>query len=112
MSTIYEDTPLVPEILADVVVREAGDLIGHLHAPAEIVSHLAARAERHYAGDGGSKFAKRIRSKHGREYLHAFMRHWLAAELLEAGVSRCQLPFEWGTGGTRPLDANPTTSDR
>ena len=109
--TIADDTPLIPEIMADVVVREAGDLIEHAPAPAEAVARLAARAERHYKGDGGPQFAKRLRSASGREYLHAFMRHWLAAELLAAGVSRCQLPYEWGTGGTRPLDCNPNLHD-
>ena len=111
MKTIFDDTPLIPEILAQVVVREAGNLIEHVHAPAEAVARLAARAERHYQGEGSPLFAKRIRSKQGREYLHAFMRHWLAAELIEAGVSRCQLPYEWGTGGTRPLDCNPQLHD-
>lgn len=111
MKTISEDTPLIPEIIADIVVREAGNLIEHALAPAEAVSRLAARAERHYAGDGGPQFAKRIRSTHGREYLHAFMRHWLATELIEAGVSRCQLPYEWGTGGKRSLDSKPNLKD-
>lgn len=111
MSTIATDTPLVPQILADVVVREAGNLIEFVHAPAEITTRLCDRAERHYKGDGGPQFAKRIRSKYGREYLHSFFRHWLAAELLEVGVSRCQLPYEWGTGGTRPLDLNNHLKD-
>ena len=95
--------------IADAVIAEAGPLIGH--APADPRARLAARAERHYHGEGGPQFAKRIRSKYGREYLHSFIRHWLAAELIEAGVCRCQLPYEWGTGGTRPLDSNPNLKD-
>ena len=111
MKSISDATPIIPEIIADVVVREAGNLIEHAHAPAEAVARLCARAERHYQGAGGAQFAKRIRSRSGREYLHAFMRHWLAAELLAAGVSRCQLPYEWGTGGTRPLDCKTNLKD-
>lgn len=113
MSTITDDTPIIPEIIADAVIAEAGDLIYHLNPDAVPTprARLVARAERHYQGDGGPQFAKRIRSKFGREYLHSFMRHWLAAELLEAGVSRCQLPYEWGTGGTRPLDLNNHLKD-
>ena len=109
MKSISDDTPLIPELIADMVIGEAGPLIEH--APADPLARLAARAERHYQGAGGPQFAKRLRSKCGREYLHAFMRHWLAAELIEAGVSRCQLPYEWGTGGTRPLDCKTNLHD-
>ena len=109
MKTISEDTPLIPEIIADMVIAEAGPLIEHAHA--DPLARLVARAERHYHGAGGPQFAKRIRSASGREYLHAFMRHWLAAELIEAGVSRCQIPYGWGTGGTRPLDCKTNLHD-
>lgn len=108
-STISTDTPLLPHVIADMVIAEAGPLIEH--APSDAASRLCARAERHYAGDGGPQFAKRLRSKHGREYLHSFMRMWMASELLEVGVSRCQLPYEWGTGGNRPLDLNNQLKD-
>lgn len=109
MKSISDDTPILPHVIAAMVIAEAGPLIEH--APADPSARLCARAERHYVGDGGPQFAKRIRSKYGREYLHTFMRHWLAAELIEVGVSRCQLPYEWGTGGTRPLDCNPQLKD-
>lgn len=109
MRTIESDTLIPVDLIADAVIHEAGPLIEHYpHAHAR----LCAMAEHYYAGDGVSAFGSRVRSKHGREYLTHFIRLWLAAALLEAGVCRCQLPFEWGTGGTRPLDANPNTTDK
>ena len=109
MKTISDDTPIIPEIIADAVIAEAGNLIEH--APADPLARLCERAERHYHGVPGCAFTRRIRSHSGREYLHAFMRHWLAAELIEVGVCRCQLPYEWGTGGTRPLDCKTNLHD-
>lgn len=109
MKTIAEDTPLLPHLVADCVCAEAGPLIEH--APADAPARLAERAERHYQGAGGPQFAKRLRSASGREYLYAFMWHWLAAELVAAGVSRCQLPYGWAEGGTRPLDCNSKLHD-
>ena len=108
MSTISEDTPLLPEVIADAVCREAGELLKH--APADVRSHLCERAERHYQGAGGPAFAKRIRGKYGREALYSFMRHWLAAMLIEAGVCRCQLPYGWSNGAT-PMDCKPNLKD-
>jgi len=106
MSTISEDTPLIPEAIADAVCCEAGELLDH--APADAQSRLCQRAERHY--QQGDAFAKKIKGKHGREALYSFMRHWLAAMLIEAGVCRCQLPYGWSNGAT-PLDCKPNLKD-
>ncbi len=86
MKTIFEDTPIIPEVIADAVCAEAGELVRFFLD--EPVVSLCERADRHYQGAGGPSFARRIRGKDGREYLHGFMRHWLAAMLLEAGCPR------------------------
>lgn len=96
MSTIESDTPLIPEVIADTVCREVGELIEH--APADAAARLCERAERHYQGAGGPVFAKRIRSKYGREYLYSFMRHWLIAMLVDSGCPREALPPGFANG--------------
>lgn len=100
MKSIYEDTPLIPEIIADTVCREACS--AGLTPPEGAVASLAARAERQYAGAGGPQFAKRCRSASGREYLYAFMRHWLAAMLLRNGTPRDSIPQSWANGSPMP----------
>jgi hypothetical protein len=109
MNSIADDTPLIPEVLAYAGICEAGELSDLANAPAEAL-FLADCVECYYAGAGGLQFAKRVRPKHGQEHLMEFMRHWLVAEQIKAGASRCQLPYEWGTGGT-PLDLNPKLKD-
>lgn len=96
MKTISEDTPLIPEIIADTVCAEA--LSAGFALPEGAAASLAARAERQYQGAGGPQFAKRCRSASGREYLYAFMRHWLAAMLIENGTPRESIPQSWANG--------------
>lgn len=73
-------TTLLPWLVAEAVCGEAGRALGtrepYRHAPA-----LAARAVRLYAVN--PPFARRLRARGegGREWLCAFLRHWLAAAL-------------------------------
>jgi hypothetical protein len=92
MKTIPEDTPLIPEIIAEQVVSE----IRHLNPPAEAAASLAARAEDHYNRDKG--FTRKVRSARGREWLYSFMRHWLAGDMVRAGCPRENLPPGFANG--------------
>jgi len=96
MTTIATETPIIPELLAEIVVNEAVTLIGERareHAPAE---YLVTRAERHFQENPA--FSKGVRGSGGREYLLAFLRHWLAAHLLKHGTSRYEIPTHWANG--------------
>lgn len=88
---IADDTPIIPEIIADAVYREALTL----GTPRSSPQDLADRAERHYRTNDA--FARRTRSAHGREHLAAFMRHWLAAEIPHA-------PAHWANGAPLTTD--------
>lgn len=74
------ETTLLPWLVAEAVCGEAARALGtqepYRHAPA-----LAARAVRLY--DVNPPFARRLRARGeaGREWLCAFLRHWLAAAL-------------------------------
>lgn len=89
--TICDETPIIPEIIADMVCDEAGGLISFLNPKYPPAVRLCERAERHFQGAGGPSFARNIRGSKGREYLASFMRHWLAAMLIEAGCPRAQV---------------------
>ena len=85
---IEEDTPIIPEIVAESVVDEATRLAPDhaaalLSRRAELAAALAWRANAAYGSDPDSVWSKSIRGRgnRGRDTLHAFMRHWLAAEL-------------------------------
>ena len=65
---IADHTPLIPEIIAMNVTTD----------PA-IQQALVNKAERHFATN--DQFSRRLRGAKCREYLHAFMSHWLEAHL-------------------------------
>lgn len=88
MKSIAEDTPLIPEIIAGQVCAEAGELARHIPS-----ADLCLRAEIHYHMN--APFRRKMRSARCREWLTAFMRHWLASVLLRNGVRREELPEEW-----------------
>lgn len=78
LKSISEDTPLIPEIIADQVIAEARQK--HSDLPEGLCDRLCVRAEMHY--QQGKQFTRKIRSSKGREWLHAYMVHWLAAILI------------------------------
>ena len=92
MKTIEEATPLLPIIIASNVREE----VRHLNPGQGAVERLAARAEEHYRNS--VEFRRKLRGAKGREWLYAFMRHWLAAELVKAGCAREALPEGWANG--------------
>jgi len=113
---IESDTPIIPAIVADSVieeaVRSAADQVGctkrggcecaacGLYGRRDgLSSELATRAEELYAND--ATWAKKIRGRgsRGRDTLHTFMRHWLAAELRQSSPDVfAALPPGFATG--------------
>lgn len=75
---IGNDTVLLPHVIADAVCREAAFAVKS-DAPLLLTDQLAARAERCYSRN--RHFARLLRRADGREWLYAFMRHWLAGAI-------------------------------
>ena len=109
-SAIEDDTPILPTVIADSVIREVQmffvgkglqDSIGENTEP--VVDYLTNYAERVYAAN--TAFRKRIRSRGnaGRDYLYAFMRHWLAGWLKDHSPEAFrQLPSGFASGEELP----------
>ena len=93
MKTIEESTPLLPDVVASLVCAEVSPLIDRHPVAVDPAASLAERAEVHFQRN--PEFRKRISGKDGREYLYAFMRHWLAGMLLKAGCPRSEIPADW-----------------
>jgi hypothetical protein len=81
-SGIQRDTPLVPRAAAEQIVEETSRLVGKT-LPPQWAGLLAQRAEVTYAN--GLRFRRRIQSRgdEGRDWLWAFMRHWVSALILK-----------------------------
>ena len=89
--SIYEDTPIIPVAVADSVMGEVFGYLNHHGYEADAVilepvqrrmaDKLADMAEEIYKHN--EQFRKKIRGSgnKGRDYLYAFMRHWLASDL-------------------------------
>lgn len=90
MSSIFEDTPLIPEIVAESVCEEMRETLDRFQFDTRPELALCERAERHYSEN--KSFSRKIRGRNGREFLYAFMRHWLAGMLLKAGAQRGEIP--------------------
>ncbi len=91
---ISDETPIVPCIVADIVISEARTFASFDNDSAE--SYILARAENCF--EKNKSFRRKILGNKGREYLYAFMRHWLAAHLLDNGISREKIPASWANG--------------
>ncbi len=99
-SKISDDTPILPEVVADMVVGEVTayfyyfmtedqgtdsdpELFKEVNSlnSRKLVNELYKQAEVVYASN--KSFAKKIKAKgnKGRDALYSFMRHWLAALL-------------------------------
>lgn len=96
MASIENDTPLLPVVVADAVVREVEQFGGELANRDSLVTILADKAETIYQNN--PRFRRRIRAVYGREYLYAFMRHWLTGEL-SGYVNGKKLPESFAVGG-------------
>jgi hypothetical protein len=77
MSRIETETVLLPYIIADATCARMG-----LNSEA-LVEHLVTRAERCYASN--KRWAKKIRSAAGRDFLYAFMEHWAKSVITRNG---------------------------
>jgi hypothetical protein len=105
MKTISEETPILPVVVADAVIHE---LAYYLHGKGielkvsdDLADKLADKAEHCYANNPA--FRKRIRSKAdqgraGRDWLYAFMRHWLSAEFPHGSEVWQNLPSDFCVG--------------
>lgn len=97
--TIGEDTAIMPDLIAEAVVEIANRLLGGSSPDGVFderdigiyIGRLAEQAETLYASN--TDFRKKIRSNAnhgnaGRDYLYAFMQHWLASRLLKDSGNR------------------------
>jgi len=102
---IEDDTPILPELVAESVVDEAARLAPGcaselLSRRDELAAALTARANAAYGADPDSTWSRSIRGagNRGRDTLYAFMRHWLAADLKRnSPVVFSALPRNYGT---------------
>jgi hypothetical protein len=102
---IEDDTPILPELVAESVVDEATRLAPDhadklLSRRAELAAALTARANAVYEADHDSAWSKSIRGggNRGRDTLYAFMRHWLAGDLKRNSPEvLAALPSGYGT---------------
>ena len=81
---IEDDTPILPYAVADSVINEVDRCVPlHMSIGEQraLVDKLADHADAIYARN--ESFRKKIRGRGdtGRDYLYAFMRHWLSSEL-------------------------------
>lgn len=82
VESIEKDTELVPQAAAETLVNElAYTYPGVAELRGELVPLLVKKAEEVYASN--ASFQKKLRAKGnaGRDWLYAFMQHWLAAEI-------------------------------
>jgi hypothetical protein len=105
MKTIDEETVILPVVVAEAVIHE---LAFYLHGRGialdvndTLADKLADRAEHCYAVNPA--FRKRIRSqadqgRAGRDWLYAFMRHWLSAEFPHGSEIHRNLPYNFCIG--------------
>lgn len=85
--TIAEDTPIVPGMVARIVVEEAdalsGGLLGEGGYLRSLEGRLVIRADTVYASNETWRKTIRSSKSRGRDALYAFMRHWAAAQIAE-----------------------------
>lgn len=100
-ASIEDDTPILPGIVADTVVRE---LVGYFWDAYEIkdaiydqqdklVKALRKQAEATYAANERFRSQIQERGNAGRDQLYVFMRHWLAAMIQKSRKLRHIYPI-------------------
>src|SRR2546425_3626602 len=100
------DTPIVPSAIAAAVWEEAGVWLGQ-PLPRRWIRELTAYANTVYSHN--PSFRRRVRGQGttGRDYLWAFVRHWLAGLMWERRPQLlARLPNTYCVG--HPLPPNPT----
>ncbi len=77
-ATIAELTPIVPAAVARAIWSEAVVWLGE-ELPRDWVVWLVAKADTVFSRNPGFRRRLRLQGNAGRDWLWAFMRHWLAA---------------------------------
>ena len=102
------ETPLLALAAAHSVVDEAAALIGR-PLPPRLAARLAHRARRVYAHSDSFRRKVRANGDRGRDWLHVFLRHWLAALLSEEySALYARLPAAFANGAALPAPAVAT----
>jgi hypothetical protein len=84
---IEDDTPIMPAVVADGVVRQANDMVGGALSDEEergFADALHDEAQRIYRHNERFRKKLRGRGRSGLDHLYAFMQHWFAAGLKKA----------------------------
>lgn len=80
--TIADDTPMIPEMVADSVFDEVAMFRGRgLPDEAKLSQLICDQANRSYQHNETFRKKVRGRGNSGLEYLRMFMRHWLSSDL-------------------------------
>lgn len=95
MKSIYEETVLIPKIIADCIGDEA-QAIAKKELPG-LTNYLVERAETIYKNN--ARFRRQIRGESGRDCLYMFMRHWAAGWLFTEKIMRLSdIPSDFKRG--------------
>lgn len=88
----------MPHVIAGRVIGEL-EMCLRVEIPASrnLVAKLAGRSERLYLANRHRPFGRNLRGHNGREYLYAFMRHWLSAELARDPIGE-RIPDDFKRG--------------
>ncbi|MBE0540369.1 MAG: hypothetical protein IH623_03200 [Verrucomicrobia bacterium] len=99
---IHNDTPIVPRAVAETVWEEATVYL-QTELPRAWVRRLAVRAQMAYHRNAQFRRLLHQNGDAGRDWLWAFMRHWLAARLrAHRHDLYARLPASFSVGGDLP----------
>jgi hypothetical protein len=104
-TALERDTLLVPEWIAESVVREAERYL-QADLPANFAERLAAKAYYLYPRHRHFKKTLNLPGNRGRDNLYMFMRHWTAA-WLKRGRKALHKRLPWAYSLGRPLPLPP-----
>ena len=108
---IEDETPVIPRAVAECVCEEASVWLGEPF-PCAWVAELAECANVVYQHNAGFRRLLRRRGNAGREWLWAFMRHWLCSLLASRRPDlHRRLPASYAVGRDLPPPA-PKSSAR
>ncbi len=103
-SSIHNDTPLVPRAAAEAIWEEACRFSGEA-LPRAWVALLVEKAETIYTRPGSFRRRMRGAGHTGRDWLWAFMRHWMTALVQRhRPAAFARLPSRYAVGVS--IDAN------
>ena len=99
--SIYNETVLIPELLAERVIGELETVTGPIEDPARAAGYLVRFAEHIY--ESNPKFRASCKRASGRDMLLAFMRHWLVPFLATPGrapamINGKVIPWQFACG--------------